>query len=111
MMMCEFIDHVNEYRIRQDPANHELMQDFPQEDYAIVEYVYTWHPSIPAVGGKKTIAALYELGGMCLIRDMVATARIQEEKEEKIQRIRGEIIGKIKELEEVTKEKYALTNL
>ena len=34
------------------------------EDYKIIELVYTYHPSIPEVNGKGQIATLYQLGGM-----------------------------------------------
>lgn len=44
-------------------------------DYLIVECVYTWHPSVPNVGGKEKIAALYMLGGMDLMMDMYARAK------------------------------------
>jgi hypothetical protein len=44
------------------------------EDYAIVETVYTWHPMIPEVDGKKRIAELYKLGGMGLMKDMWSKA-------------------------------------
>lgn len=51
-----------------------------QEDYAIVEHVYMWHPAIPNVGGKDKISDLYLIGGMDVIRDMDrrATEREQE---------------------------------
>ena len=40
----------------------------------MIEFVYCYHPSIPAVEGKKQIAAIYKIGGMRLINDMVPTA-------------------------------------
>lgn len=53
---------------------HEFEQrigaELTAEQYAIVEHVYTWHPSIPNVGGKDKLAQLYMLGGMDLIEDM-----------------------------------------
>ena len=45
-----------------------------QGDYANIEFVYQFHPSIPNVGGKEMIAELYNLGGMRLILDMKRTA-------------------------------------
>ena len=44
------------------------------KDYKVIEFVYCYHPSIPAVEGKKQIAAIYKIGGMRLINDMVPTA-------------------------------------
>lgn len=45
-------------------------------DYEIIEYVYQWHPAIRAVGGKDQIVAIYNAGGMTVIRSMQETARI-----------------------------------
>lgn len=43
------------------------------EDYKIVEVVYTWHPSVE---NKMDIARLYLMnGGMRIIRDMLPTAQ------------------------------------
>lgn len=61
------------------------------EDYAKIEYVYTFHPLIPEVGGKKKIADIYNLGGMMLIRDMMETARKAERLENHKAYIRSEI--------------------
>ena len=43
-------------------------------DYAIIEKVYTWHPSISETDGKKEIAEIYEKYGMCVIRGMEEVA-------------------------------------
>lgn len=48
------------------------------DEYAIVERVYTWHPSIPDAGGKLKIAQLFKLGGMDLMRDMDVRASALE---------------------------------
>lgn len=45
-------------------------------DYKSIEYVYSFHPSIDEVDGKKKIATLYSIGGMRLIKDMIETARV-----------------------------------
>ncbi len=44
------------------------------ENYAIIEKVYTWHPSIPEVNGKEVIAQLYSLGGIEVMKDMLPKA-------------------------------------
>lgn len=44
------------------------------EQYWDIEFVYTWHPSVPEFNGKEVIAQLYKIGGMRLIRDMMPTA-------------------------------------
>ena len=54
------------------------------EDYKIIELVYTYHPSIPEVNGKGQIATLYQLGGIRLIKDMQATAIRGKQLEETI---------------------------
>ena len=62
-MKNEFLE-----RLRSIPG-HET-DDISADDYARVEYVYTFHPSIPNVGGKDTIAYLYAFGGMLVVNDM-----------------------------------------
>lgn len=108
MMKHEFIARVNDCRIKRNLSTNDLMQDFPEEDYAIVEFVYNWHPSIPDVGGKDTIAALYELGGMRLIRDMVKTAEHAEQRDAEIQEIRKAVELALRDLGELTGKKYAI---
>lgn len=50
------------------------------QEYSIVEYVYSWHPSISDRDGKKQMAWLFDNLGMRVICDMCNTA-------EKAQRI------------------------
>ena len=70
MMKVEFEQHIN--------------ARISQEDYAIVEHVYMWHPAIPNVGGKDKIANLYLIGGMDVIRDMNRRAVEIEEEYDKL---------------------------
>lgn len=63
------------------------------EDYKIVEQVYTWHPAIADVGGKRQIAEIYVHGGMLVIRDMLPRAQKAEEYDRKIRAIRKDISG------------------
>lgn len=73
------------------------------DDYAIVEYVYTWHPAIADVGGKRQIAEIYVHGGMLVIRDMLARAKKAENADGKMREIRRDIAGmeaKLAELQE-----------
>lgn len=83
MMKDEFMQHLREY----NPNAEEISA----EDYAIVEFVYTWHPAIPNYGGKDTIAHLYHLCGIGLISDMMNTARKEEQKDAERCRIRRDI--------------------
>ena len=61
------------------------------EDYAIIEKVYTFHPLINENGGKEQIAQFYLLGGMRLIKDMIPTAEKAAEIENEIMHHRNEI--------------------
>lgn len=47
-----------------------------EADYEIIEYVYTWHPVIGGAGGENQLIAIYNAGGMALIRNMQETARM-----------------------------------
>lgn len=53
-------------------------ENITPENYATIEYVYTWHPSISDHDGKREITMLYKIGGMRVIRDMVRSARDAE---------------------------------
>lgn len=55
-----------------------------EKDWKYIETVYTFHPSIDNVDGKRQIALLYVAGGMQVIRDMVCTAHQAKELEDDI---------------------------
>ena len=44
-------------------------------DYAIIEFVYTYHPCISDTEGKKQIVDLYKTGGMLVMQGMMDAAR------------------------------------
>lgn len=44
------------------------------QEWDVVHTVYQWHPMIGDVDGKKQLLALYKLGGIGLLRDMLTTA-------------------------------------
>ena len=46
------------------------------EEYKIIEKVYTWHPAIRNTDGKNQIATIFLAGGMAVIQDMVETAEM-----------------------------------
>ena len=54
------------------------------EEYSLIEYVYTFHPSISNTEGKDQIAGIYKIGGMRLIKDMIPTAQKAEQLEKDI---------------------------
>ena len=60
------------------------MRQFTDADYALIEYVYTYHPTISNVGGKKQIAVIFQEGGMSVIKDMKRRAQGAERLERKI---------------------------
>ncbi len=59
-------------------------------EYPIIEFVYTWHPSIDNVKGKDQIAKIYTDFGMKFIRGMVPGALLHKRYEDK----KDEIIGR-----------------
>jgi len=83
------------------------------EDYIVIEMVYTYHPAIRDYCGKKQIAHIYAYGGMGVIRDMMPTAvkarRIEAELRE-VQAKKRNLVAQLealktgKEVEEVRME-------
>lgn len=65
-----------------------VIKDINENEYAHIEYVYTWHPSIDPVKGKEQIAYLYSNFGMRIILDMLTTAKAAEECELQLKRAR-----------------------
>lgn len=100
MMKDEFLRE-----LRAIPA-HES-DDVSPDDYALIEQVYTWHPSIPDVGGKSVIAHLYAYGGMLVIRDMLPRAQRAEQVDGKVRAIRRDIAGMEKQVSDLMAEIYA----
>lgn len=64
-----------------------------QKDYDLIEFVYTWHPSIR---DKQHCADLYKVGGLWIFRDMEARAADAEDLDDKL----GAINKQIAKLEE-----------
>lgn len=50
-----------------------------EAEYKVIEYVYTWHPSIKGAEGKKQMEVLYSQFGMGMIKGMVPVAQKMEE--------------------------------
>ena len=46
------------------------------ENWTIINQVYTFHPAIPEQGGKEKMAQLYVIFGMTVIKDMEARATL-----------------------------------
>lgn len=60
----------------------------PDDFESVVHPVYQFHPLIPDVGGKDKIAALFHMGGIGLMRDMLPTARRFETLESEMRQAR-----------------------
>lgn len=60
-------------------------------DYEKIEQVYIFHPSISEVEGKDEIVALFKIGGIRLIKDMLPTAMRAKELEIEIGKKKGEL--------------------
>jgi len=81
-----------------------------------VNFVYTWHPLIKNVGGKKQIAKLYVEYGIAIIEDMTCRAIEMQNLDEKKRKLKQEIAelqAKIDRLStdvgELTKEEARMT--
>ena len=83
MMKCEFIDH-----LRDLTDNPPFVSD---EDYEIIEFVYTWHPCISDSHGKEQVAYLYNEFGIRIFEDMKRTAEHALSLMESIGRLKNEI--------------------
>lgn len=71
MTRQEFIEKIAEIDEGKAALADRMIHD---EQYRMIETVYTFHPVIDEVEGKKQIAMIYAAGGMAVIRDMVPTA-------------------------------------
>ena len=61
------------------------------EEWEIIQKVYTFHPGIPDVNGKKVIASLFNIGGMGIITDMLPAADLGLDHNDIIAGIKREI--------------------
>lgn len=91
-------------RLEKIPSKYHA---FSADDYAVIEYVYTWHPAIDNMTGKQQIAELYAHGGMMIMRDMYARSQKAEEADRKIRAIRADISGMEKMIAEIQAEVWA----
>lgn len=63
-------------------------KEVSEEDYSLIDRVYTFHPAISETEGKKQIAILYNAGGMSTIRSMLETTDIMLELEKELSNAR-----------------------
>lgn len=57
---------------------NRIGREIPSNEYREIEYVYTWHPAISSTEGKDQIAAIFNAGGMVVIRSMKEAAEMAE---------------------------------
>ena len=73
------------------------------EDYKLIEYVYTWHPCISNTKGKAQVAWLFNEFGIRIFKDMKQTADRNFELEETIERSRSQLRKLLDEADELRK--------
>lgn len=71
-------------------------RSFTDDEYEIIEKVYTFYPTISNTEGKKQIAYLYDNFGMCIIKDMSIRAS-------KTMLVEQQLLKQANELEETQK--------
>ena len=81
----------------------QKIPEVPDQEYFIIEKVYTFHPAISETGGKRQIAELYVNFGMALIMDMVPRAEIMAKKEEELREAKAALRKVEEEIEEIRK--------
>lgn len=79
MMKEEFLKKYEEQTNTPSPS-------ISDEDYKLIEYVYTFHPSISETKGKDQIVYLVSNFGMAIIKDMLARAQLNESLESEIRK-------------------------
>lgn len=95
MMKCEFEAKLSEL----EPIQRTVSDD----DYRLIEYVYTFHPSISETDGKRQVALLYHEFGIRIFKDMKPTADRNRELEVEIGRARHNLQSLLDEADELRK--------
>lgn len=55
-----------------------LQQTVSDDDYKVIEHVYTFYPTLSEVDGKNQIVTLFKIGGMRLMHDMYPSAILEQ---------------------------------
>lgn len=95
MMRLEFEAQLAEY------AGEDNMRVFTEDEYEKIEYVYTWHPAIKALGGKRQIAIIWQEFGKRMIYDMYPAAQYMEALENKRAALRLDLTNIDNEITEI----------
>lgn len=93
MMKSEFEERLNEIE--------PITRTVSDADYQIIEYIYTFHPSISETEGKRQVALLYHEFGIRIFKDMKATADRNRELEVEIGRARHHLQSLLDEADEL----------
>lgn len=90
-----------EYQVSKALPEGKTAPEPTDSQYKLIEYVYTFHPSISETDGKAQIAMLYVNFGISIIQDMKPRAELMEKKERELReaRLRFEMIQR--EIEEI----------
>ena len=62
-----------------------------EEEYKLISFVYTFHPSISETDGKRQVALLYHEFGIRIFKDMENTASRYKELEDAIIRTKQQL--------------------
>lgn len=71
------------------------------EDYGLIEYVYTFHPLISETQGKAQVAFLYNNFGVEIFKEMEAKAVMAQEIESRIHDLERSLADERKKLSEL----------
>ena len=80
-------------------AYRDMKQAISPQDYALIEKVYAFHPSISETDGKAQVAMLYAEFGIRVFKDMEATADKAAILEKNIRTKRNELAKALDEFE------------
>lgn len=78
MNITEFKDAVVNYATQHGEEIIDV-STITNDDYSIIEYVYTWYPTIDNVKGKEQVAMLLCEFGIRIFHNMYSTAKKAEQ--------------------------------
>lgn len=73
----------------------------PSTDYEKIEFVYTWHPGISNIDGKKQIARIFKYGGMPIIVAMMEAATFAKNLDEERRKAEKQLEAIIERIHDV----------
>lgn len=82
-------------------ASGDALTTVTSEQYHAIEQVYTFHPAISEIDGKKQIAMLVKTFGMAIIYDMLPRAEKAEQMENELLQMKQAVANKEQQLREL----------